>query len=196
MSIFLAFAVGVGNFASRRMSMEDCVKATNQKLSLLNSRTRIVDWYYGTGNFVVRATDNNRLRVADELFLALGTPCAILRIKELDALVAVARKAVSPPSDLGFRWTRGIAFWVSGKPCTVTLKPTAHGVFFPINGRAVGAFKKDKLAEGKETLDKENRGGGWGAISADVAKAVGGTWTSRALDRVEGALMKASRSSG
>ena len=70
----------------------------------------------------------------------LGTSCAILRIEELDALVAMARKAVSPPSELGFRWTRGIACWVSGKPCTVTLKPTAHGVFFPINRHAVGAF--------------------------------------------------------
>lgn len=195
MPTFLAFAVGIGNFASRRMSMEDCVKATNQKLSLLNSRSRITDWYYGTGNFVVQAADNNRPRVADELSLALGTPCAILRVEEVDAHVAVAKKAVSPPGELGFRWTRGIAFWVNGKRCTVTLKPTTHGVFFPINQYTVGAFKKDKLAEGKETLDKENRGGGWGAISADIAKVVGGTWTSRALDRVEGALTKAHRSS-
>jgi len=175
--------------------MEDCVKATNQKLSLLNSRTRIANQYYGTGNFVVQATDNNRLRVADDLSLALGTPCTILRIEELDAHVAVARKAVSPPIELGFRWTRGIAFWVSGKPCIVTLKPTAHGVFFPINRYTVGVFKKDKLAEGQERLDKENRGGGWGAISADITKAVGGTWTSRSLDRVEGVLTKARRSS-
>jgi len=194
---FLAFAVGIGNFASRRMSMKDYVKTTNQKLSLLHSRTRIVDWCYSTGNFVVRASDDNRLRVADELSLALGTPCAILRVEELDSHVAVAKKAVSPPSELGFRWTRGIAFWVNGKRCIVTLKPTAHGVFFPINQYAVGAFKRDKLAEGKDSLDKENRGGGWGAISADIMNAVGGgTWTSRALDRVEGALAKAHRSSG
>jgi len=196
LSVFLAFAVGVGNFASRRTSMEDCVKATNQKLSLLDSRTRIADWYYGTGNFVVRATDNDRLRVADELSLSLGAPCAVLRVDELDAHVAAAKKAVTPPSELGFRWTRGIAFWVNGKPRAVTLKPTVHGVFFPINWYTVGAFKKDKLAEGKETLDKENRGGGWGAISADIAKEVGGTWTSRAIERVEGVLTKARRFSG
>ena len=195
MATFLAFAVGIGNFASRRMSMEAYVKATNQKLSLLNSRTRITDWYYGTGDFVLSTADNNRLRVADDLSLALGTSCAILRIEELDAYVAVATKAVSPPSEVGLRWTRGIAFWVRGKPCTVTLKPTAHGVFFPINRYAVGAFKKDKLAVGKETLDKENRGGGWGAISADIENMVGGTWTSRALERVEGAVAKARRSS-
>jgi len=144
----------------------------------------------------VRAAENNRLRVADELSLALATPCAILRIEELGAHVAAAEKAENPPNELGFRWTKGIAFWVNGKPCTVTLKPTVHGAFFPINRYTVGAFKKDKIAEGKDTLDKENRGGGWGAISADIAKAVGGTWTSRALDRVEGVLAKAHRSSG
>jgi len=195
LSTLLAFAVGIGNFASRRISMEDCVRTTNQKLSLLNSRTRIVDWYHSTGNFVLRTADNNRLRVADELSLALGTSCAILRIEELDAHVAVAKKAVSPPSEPGFRWTRGIVFWVNGRRCAIALQATAHGVFFPINRYTVGAFKKDKLAEGKETLDKENRGGGWGAISADIAKTVGGTWTSRALDRIEGALAKAHRSS-
>ena len=174
--------------------MQDYVRATNQKLSLLNSRTRITDWY-AVANFVVQASDINRVRVADELSLALGTPCATLTIEELIADIAVAKKAISPPTEQGFDWTRGIAFRVHGKPCTITLKPTTHAVFFPINKHAVGAFKKDKLAEGQERLDKENRGGGWGAISADITKAVGGTWTSRSLDRVEGVLTKARRSS-
>jgi hypothetical protein len=66
-----------------------------------------------------------------------------------------------------------------------------HAVFFPINKHTVGVFKKDKLAEGRDTLERENRAGGWGAISADITKAVGGTWTSRALDRVETTLAKA-----
>jgi hypothetical protein len=173
------------------MRMQDYVQATNQKLSLLDTRTRITDWYHATGNFVVRAPDNNRLRVVDELSLALGTPCAILTIEELCVYIAAAKKGVSPPTEPGFRWTRGIGFWANGKPCTITLKPTAHAVFFPINKHAVGVFKRDRLVEGKETLDTENRAGGWGAISADITKAVGGTWTSRALDRVEGTLAKA-----
>jgi len=189
--IFLAFAVGIGNFSSRRTSMQEGVRATNQKLALLNSKTRIANWYHGTGNFVVQASDNNRLAVADELSLALGTPCAILTVEELIAAVDITKKAISPLAEPGFRWTRGIAFHVSGRPCTVTLQPTSHAVFFPINKHAVGAFKKDSLVEGKETLDKENRGGGWGAISADIAKATGGIWTSRSLERVEGTMAKA-----
>jgi len=175
--------------------MQDYVHATNQKLSLLDSKTRIADWYYASGNLVVRAFDNNRLRIADDLSLALGTPCAILSVEELATLVSVAKKAMSPPTEQGFRWTRGMAFWVNGKPCTATLKPTAHAVFFPISKHAVGAFKKDRLANGKEVLDREDRAGGWGAISADINKAVGGTWTSRALERVEGTLEKAHRCS-
>jgi hypothetical protein len=175
--------------------MQDYVRATNQKLSLLKTTTRIVDWHYGTGNFVVQESDYNRMKVADELSLALGTPCATLTVEDLAAEVGVAKKTMSPLAQPGFRWTRGIAFWADGKPCTIILKPTIHAVFFPINKHAVGAFKKDKLAEGKETLDAENRAGGWGAISVDVAKAVGGTWTSRSLDRIEGVLAKARRSS-
>jgi len=189
--IFLAFAVGIGNFSSRRTSMQEGVRATNQKLSLLNSKTRITDWYHGTGNFVVQASDNNRLRVADELSLALGTPCAILTVEELVGDVEIANKAISPTAESGFRWTRGIAFHVSGRPCTITLNPTTYAVFFPINKHAVGAFRKDGMVEGKDTLDKENRGGGWGAISAEIAKVTGGIWTSRSLERVEGILAKA-----
>ena len=195
MPIFVVFAVGVGNFSSRRMAIQDYVRATNQKLSLLDSKARIADWHYATGNLVVRAFENNRLKVADELSLALGTPCAILSVEELAMVVAVAKKAMSPPPEQGFRWTRGVAFWVNGKPCNATLNPTTHAVFFPINKHAVGAFKKDRLADGKEVLDKEDRAGGWGAISADISKAVGGTWTSRALERVEGTLEKAHRCS-
>jgi hypothetical protein len=170
--------------------MEEGVRATNQKLSLLHSNSRIANWYHGTGNFVVQASDNNRLRVADELSLALGTPCAILTVEEVVADVDVAKNAITPPAEPGVRWTRGIVFWVSGRPCTITLNPTTHAVFFPINKHAVGAFKKDRLVEGKEALDRENRGGGWGAISADITKTVGGIWTSRSLERIEGTLVK------
>ena len=171
--------------------MQDYVRATNEKLSLLMTRTRITDWYYGTGNFVVQAPDYNRVRVGDELSLALGAGCAIVTIEELVARIGAVKKAANPPSEPGFRWTRGISFWVNGNRCTITPKPTTHAVFFPINKYAVGVFKKDRVAEGKETLDSEKRAGGWGAISADITKAVGGTWTSRALERVEGTLAKA-----
>ena len=193
MPIFVVFAVGVGNFSSRRMPMQDYVRATNQKLSLLDSKTRILDWHYATGNLVVQAPDIYRMKLVDELSLALGTPCAILTIEELAGLIAVAKKVASPPAEPGFRWTKGIAFRVSGRPCTGTLKPTTHAVFFPISKHAVGVFKKDRLADGTDALDREERGGGWGAISADINKAVGGTWTSRALDRAEGLLEKARR---
>ena len=193
MRILVAFAVGTGNFSSRRGPMQHYVEATNQKLALLNSKTKITDWHHATGNFVLQASDYNLATVADELSLALGTACAILTVEELASDVVAAKKAANPSNEPGFRWTRGIAFRAKGKPCTITIQPTAHAVFFPINKHAVGAFKKDRLADGSETLDRDNRAGGWGAVSADVAKVVGGTWTSRALDRIEGTLAKARR---
>ena len=192
MRVFLVFAVGIGNFASRKTVMQDYVRATNQKLSLLNSRTRIKDWY-SSRNFVVEASDNNRMNVGDELSLALGTACATFTIDEIASDVAVAKQAVSPASEPGFGWTRGVAFRVQGRPSTIIPRPTAQAAFFPINRDAVGVFKKDKLTEGEATSVRENPAGGWGAISADITKAVGGTWTSRPLKRVEGILAKARR---
>ena len=190
MRVYLVFAVGIGNFESRKTVMQDYVRATNQKLSLLNSRTRIKDWY-SSRNFVVEASDNNRMNVGDELSLALGTACATFTIEELVSDVAVTKQAKGPTSEPGVSWTRGIAFRVEGKRPTAVPKPTTHAAFFLINKDAVGVFKKDKLTEGEATLVKENRAGGWSAISADITKALGGTWTSRPLNMVEGTLAKA-----
>lgn len=170
--------------------MEEYVQATNRKLSLLMTPTRVIDWHHVTGNFVVQTSKNNRWGIADELSLAFGVPCAVLPTKDVIAYLSVAEKASSPPIQPGVRWTKGIAFLVKGRPCTVNLKPTPRAVFFRINGYAVGVFKKDQLIK-NEVLDRKNRAGGWGAISGEISKAVGGTWTVRALTRVDGTIAKA-----
>ena len=195
MPIFVAFGVGIGNLSSRRMTMKDYVQATNQKLSLLRTRTRITDWHHSTANFVIQTPHNNRMSVADELSLALGTPCAVLTVEELVSYADIAKRATSPPIEPGFSWTKGIAFWANGKPCTVNLNPTPHAVFFPINKHTIGAFKRDQLIDRKEAVERESHAGGWGAITADIAKVVGGTWTARALDRINGTIEKAMRHS-
>jgi len=171
--------------------MQDYVKATNQKLVLLRSRTKITDFHHATGNFVVQAFNNNRMSVADELSLALGTPCVVIALDDLARYAAIARKATSPPIEPGFNWTAGIAFWANGKPCIITLKPTPHATFFPIDKHTVGVFKRDQLTDRKEILYREAHVGGWSGISADIGKVVGGTWTARALDKIEGTLVKA-----
>ena len=140
---------------------------------------------------MLQAFNNNRMGIADELSLALGTPCVVLGLDDLARYVAIARKATSPPIEPGFAWTAGIAFWANGKPCTITFKPTPHATFFPIDKHTVGVFKRDQLTDRKEILYREAHVGGWTGISADIGKVVGGTWTARALDKIEGTIAKA-----
>ena len=164
--------------------MDDYVRETNQRLALLPTPTRMVDWFNSTGNFVVQTPRTNRWDIAAELSLALGVPCTVLTIDEATLCIAIADKASSPPPKTGIRWTKGIAFKVKGRLCILDLKPTTRAVFFRINGYAVGVNKKDRLTN-SGVLDKDDRAGGWGAVSDDVSKAVGGMWTARSLVRIE-----------
>ena len=184
MGIYIALGVGIGNFSSRRKRMDDYVRETNQRLALLPTPTRIVDWFHSTGNFVVQTPKTNRWDIANELSLALGVPCIVLTIDEATLCIAIADKASSPPPETGIRWTKGIAFKVKGRLCILDLKPTTRAVFFRINGYTVGVNKKDRLTN-SGVLNKDDRAGGWGAVSDDVSKAVGGMWTARSLARIE-----------
>jgi len=175
------------------MTMKDYVQATNQKLALLRTRTRIVDWHHSTANFVIQTPDSNPMHAADELSLALGTPCAVLTVENLVGCATIAKRATSPPIEPGFSWTRGIAFWANGKPCTINLPPTPHAVFFPINKHAIGAFKRDQLIDRKEAVERESHTSGWNAITADIAKVIGGTWTARAMEKIDGTIAKATK---
>jgi hypothetical protein len=192
LGIHIAFGVGIGNFSSRRKRMEDYVRETNQRLALLPTPTRIVDWFHSTGNFVVHTPKTNQWDIANELSLALGVPCTVLARDEVTSCIAIAEKASSPPPETGIRWTKGIAFKVKGGACTSDLKPTIRAVFFRVNSYAVGVNKKDRLTD-SGVLDKDDRAGGWGAASDDVSKTVGGMWTARSLARIQSLVKVANR---
>ena len=164
----------------------------NKKLASLQSSTKIVDWYGHTGNFVIESSRIDRLELANELMSVVGTSCAVLPYNEAVAFASVAERAVSPTPLEGKRWTSGIVLAVRSHPCRSVPKPTSHAVFFPISDYAVGAWKEEQLTQGG-TLDRERRGGGWGAVSSDVSTAVGGVWTARSLRTVKGTLEKAQR---
>ena len=189
MGIFIVFATGTGNFSSRRLTMDQYLPASNQKLSLLRTPTRIVDFHHATGNFVVQTPKVNRAEIADELSLVFGVPCAILQTSQVLSCVSIAKKVSDPPIQPGIRWTKGIAFKVKGKPCTVDLQPTPRAQFFRVSEYAIGVFKKDQT--GTDEGLGENRAGGWGAISADISNVLGGIWTARPLMRIQGVVGKA-----
>lgn len=170
--------------------MEDYVREINQRLVLLETPTKVVDWYHSTGNFVVQSPKTNRWAITDELSLALGVSCIVQTIDEVASCASIADKIGSPQSQADIRWTKGIVFKIKGKPCTVALKPTPRVVFFNINRFAVGVYKADPLTN-QGDLDMSDRSAGWEAISDVLSKQVGGLWTARSLVRIEGVIKKA-----
>lgn len=190
MGIYISFAVGIAHFSSGRKRLEDHVHEINQRLTLLSTPTRVIDWYHSTGNLVAKTPKHNRREIADELSLALGVPCTVLTADEVISCISIAEEANSPPADAGIRWKKGIAFEVKGRPCTVDLKPTPRAVFFRINGFTLGVNKKETLTD-QGALNKDDRVAGWGDVSDDVAKEVGGLWTARSLVGVKGVVEKA-----
>ncbi len=198
MGLFIVFGVNVGNLGrvfGRKEAMDKWVGEMNKKLTSHPSSTRIIDWYGHTGNFVIESSGTDSLELANELTSVLETTCAALTYDEAVAFVSAAEKAASPAPLGGKRWTNGIAFAVKGPPCQSVPKPTSHATFFQISERAVGAWKEDQLTQ-NGTLDREKRGGGWGAVSDDVSRAVGGVWTARSLRTVIGTLEKARQHTG
>jgi hypothetical protein len=172
--------------------MSDWALDINRKLGDLPSSTKIVDWYGHTGNFVIESSRTDRTDIANELTSIVGTFLSVLSYDEAINFVSTTEEAPSPPPLEGKRWTGGIAFAVKAPPCQSVPKPTSHAVFFAISDFAVGAWKEDQLTE-DGILDKERRGGGWGAVSGDVSEQVGGTWTARSLRTIRGTLEKAQR---
>ena len=192
LEIYVAFGVGVGNFSSRRKTMEEYVHETNERLALLPTPTRVIDWFHSTGNFVVQTPKTNRWEINDELSLALGVPSTVLTRDEVTLCTTIADRASNPPPEPGIRWTKGIAFKVKGRPCTFDLNPIPQAVFFRVNRYAVGVYKRDRL-EPNRGSDKDDRVGGWGVVSEEVSKAVGGVWTARSLVRIESLVKVANK---
>jgi len=190
LGIWLVFADGVGRFSSRSKRMKDHIDEVNRRLTFLRTPTRIIDYHHSTGNVIVQSPKMNRLEVRDELSLALGVSCAVLRTDEVEQCVSIMDKAENPSSEAGIHWTKGIAFEVKGKPITTNPQSTQNAVFHRINGFTVGIYNRSQLA-GSEGSDKVEHGGDWATISEYVSKSVGGKWTARSLVMVRALFEKA-----
>lgn len=153
----------------------------------MDTSTRVLDSFSHTGNFVVQS-DRDRIKVAEELALVFNTKFAVLQSTEVAEYVSVLEKLPMPEPEPGFRWTPGLVFGVEvAHTDKVTMVATSRARFHPIPPRVVGAWKRDKLTNSK-VLDRNSRGGGWGAVSKDVALQSGGVWTGRSLRPVKGLL--------
>jgi hypothetical protein len=193
--LYIAFGVNIGNLGrvgGRRKEMGEWTQEINRKLETLESSTSIVGWYGHTGNFVVESSRTEPSEFITELASAAGVSCAVVPYSDVVEYASVVERAVSPRPLVGKRWTPGIAFAVKAPPSKSVPKQTSHANFFEISEHAVGAWKMDTLTE-TEILDRERRGGGWGGVSGDVSRQLGGTWTARSLRTITGTLEKARR---
>jgi hypothetical protein len=178
-----AFGVGFNNFATGRGEMEQLVARAQRQLS----DTEIVAWYGATGNFALRS-DLSNSELARALEQAFKRNFAVVSRSQIERVISTSDSWRRPVRARWIRWTPGVAFRVAGPPPPARPDPTNRGRFRRVNDHAVLVQKRDiETPEGR--LDSARRQGGWGAISADIARQTGGSesvWTARSLRAILG----------
>jgi hypothetical protein len=174
----MCFGVGLNNFATGRIRMSELEKAVEPPLRAAGGA--LLTWYGHTGNLTVEGEDEAARLIAMALAAATDDrPWAVLHaVSVKDALHSLDRWP-EPEAREGVRWTPGLAISVE----------TRQGLVSPVDSPArarlcnlapgiVGVYKED-LLDTRGYLDRDRRQGGWGAVSRDVARQLGGTWTAR-----------------
>jgi hypothetical protein len=188
--LFFCFGVGLGNFATgREWRMADLVKTIGDRDP---ERMHVIAWYGSTGNVAVRgqrpADVRSVLRDVSGRAWAVVDRGKVLR--GLEALNGWNPRDRTPRT----RWTGGLAFAVVGDGGGA-VEETERAKLRRLERGLVAAYKNDALTDAGH-LDRHRRRGGWGAISLDVARQVGGDWTSRSRRTIEGLLDRVEKGQG
>ena len=178
--IVYAFGVGLANFAAGRSRLPRQIAADVAKVLPL------IAWYGATGNLALAAGEP--ADVAQRLAEITGTDWAVIPAGDLTAALGALDAQPTPRVPAGIRPTPGLAFAVEpARPGLIRSIPEAALQRF--NDRIVLVHKFDVL-EGNR-LDRARRRGGWGHLSAAVARQVGGRWTARSRRPLAGLLARA-----
>jgi hypothetical protein len=175
-----AFAVGLANFhTGRDQRMAEIAAIISEKLPL-------IAWYRSTGNVVLEHSDAEEVRHVLEA--QTGTPWAVISDKRLSDALAALSVLPEPPHGPDERPTPGLGFAVTAAragPVTSTERAILHR----LSDAVVAVSKLDQLRGGK--LDPTRRRGGWGAVSSELERQVGGRWTSRSRGTLDGLRRRA-----
>lgn len=178
--IVYAFGVGLSNFGAGRSRLPRRLAADVAEVLPL------VAWYGATGNLALAAGEP--VDVAGRLAEITGTAWAVIPARDLAAALRALDAQPPPRVPAGIRATPGLAFAVEpGRPGPVRVIPEA--ALRRLDDRIVLVHKLDVL-EGNR-LNRARRQGGWGHVSAAVAKQVGGRWTARSRRPVASLLARA-----
>ena len=176
-----ALGVGLANFGmGREWRPSELAAAVAERL-------RLIAWYRATGNFAL--ADGNADEVRGILSDVSGTEWAVIPFEAVTAALEVLSRLPEPPHTIDERATPGLAFAVS--PARIgALQSTARANLRRISDQVVAVHKLDWLKDGK--LDRQHRRGGWGGVSADIARQIGGRWTARSRRTLDGLRQRAS----
>jgi hypothetical protein len=191
-----AFGVGFNNFATGRGAMAQLLARAESRLP----EVEIAAWYGATGNYALLSdlSDRDLAEAMGHAFAeAMGhtfeREFALVSLREIKQAISACQAWKHPPRKRCERWTPGAAFRVKGPPPPIALRPSHRGRYRRLSDDAVAVLKRDiETPEGR--LDPRRRQGGWGAISAEIAKQVDGldsVWTARSLRPILGLLAKA-----
>jgi hypothetical protein len=182
---WVAFAVNIVNLGQRfRPIMWELVKDANASFQSRGDPIRIRDYFAQTGNFIIDSSLRHE-EVSALMSRELTTPCSVMLAASLEVLINEVRKLPSQPVEPGIRWTRGAVLHVAGSVASGPVTDTSRARFRVLSQTAVAAWKRDRLDE-EGRLDKRRRGGGWGALSRDISRQVGGVWTARSVLTLSG----------
>ena len=180
-TVVYAFGVGLANFRSGRSRLPRQIAADVREVLPL------VAWYGATGNLALAAGEC--VDVGQRLAKITGTAWAVIPAGDLAAALQALEAEPVARVEEGIRATPGLAFAVEpARPGPICSIPKIAGLR-RLNDRIVLVHKFDVL-EGNR-LDRARRRGGWGRVSAEVARQVGGRWTARSRRPLAGLQARA-----
>jgi len=138
----------------------------------------LVASYGHSGNLAVRGNARAGRVIGSTLVAATGHEWAVISLGHLQEPLQDLDRIPTPTTEHQVRWTPGLVLSIDRRPRAGEVRHTERAVLFRLSPTVVGAFKRDYL-DRRGRLDPLRRLGGWGAISSDVARQLGGTWTAR-----------------
>jgi hypothetical protein len=182
--IVYAFGVGLANFAAGRS------RPPRQLVADVAEVLPLVAWYGATGNLALAAGEP--AEVAQRLADITETAWAVIPARDLSAALGALDAQPAPRVPAGIRATPGLGFAV--EPSRLGLvRSVPEAALWRFSDRIVLVHKFDVLAGNR--LDRTRRRGGWGQVSAAVARQIGGRWTARSRRPLAGLQARAEHQS-
>jgi hypothetical protein len=170
--------------------MTKCVEMLNRNLVQGNPSVRILGFFGHTGNFLADSVSTDLHEVTARFKRLLDTDWVVCPMDDVRGALTTLTDISEPEDEDDIRWTPGLAFHGETSINCDAVATTPRAILWKISPCTIGAWKRDHLgADG--TLNRNRRGGGWGAISDDIERQVGGQWTTRSYRTVDGLVRKA-----